>query len=533
MSIQTPQAILKQCAYEKKDQIFLSQITENGSSVEYTWSEAYQLVQNIASWLNSQGYEPGSRIAIMSKNCAQWILSDLAIWAAGMVSVPLYPLLGKSTTQQILQHSGAKAIFIGNLDEPAPMLDAIPDNVDRINFEMNQNSTGVNWQTLIKTSGDKYAEHERSNTDLATIIYTSGTTGAPKGVMHNFTTLFEASRGVVEACSLTNHERFFSYLPLAHVAERCGIEMNALLTKGTIYFGYNQDTFFRDLVKTKPTVFISVPRLWGKFQQVLCQFNSDNPKAALETIGLDNVRVAFSGAAPIPPDTLTWFHNIDFEILEGYGMTEFAGITHANLPGKVKIGSVGTVLRSVQHKISESGEVLVKSLSNTPGYYQDLEKTRELYSADGFIRTGDKGEIDSDGYLKITGRFKEIFKTSKGKYISPAPIENMLNAHPQVDACCVIGEGKPYPCAIITLSENQEWGEKVQQSMNRLREKTNRKLDKHEKIHYIVVTQQQWSVGNGFVTPSLKVKRHIIENHYGSNLDTWENMKQSVIFHNL
>ena len=533
MGIRTPQAMLKQWAHEQNDHVFLSQITEDGSTIEYTWSEAYQLVQNIASWLNNQGYEPGSKIAIMSKNCAQWVLSDLAIWEAGMVSVPLYPLLGKSTTQQILQHSQVKAIFIGSLDEPAPMLNAIPAHVDRINFDTNPNSNGYDWHTLTKTLSDKYTDHEQSATDLATIIYTSGTTGIPKGVMHSFTTLFEASNGVVQACALTRHERFFSYLPLAHAAERCGVEMNSLLTGGCIYFGHNQDTFFRDLVQTKPTVFISVPRLWGKFQQALCQFNSDNPKAALKSIGLDKVRVAFSGAAPIPPDTLTWFHKIDFEILEGYGMTEFAGVTHANLSKQVKIGTVGVPLGCIQHRISKEGEVLVKSPSNTPGYYQDVERSRELYSADGFIRTGDKGEIDNDGYLKITGRFKEIFKTSKGKYISPAPIENMLGAHPQVDVCCVIGDGQPHPCAIISLSENQEWGEELRKSMNKLREKTNSKLDKHEQIHYIVVTQKQWSVENGFVTPTLKVKRHIIENHYGSHLNTWEKLKQSIIFYDL
>jgi len=532
MGIRPPLAMLKQWAHEQKDHVFLTQITENGSTINYTWSEAYQLVQQIASWLNNQGYEPGSRIAIMSKNCAQWILSDLAIWEAGMVSVPLYPLLGKSTTQQILQHSEAKAIFIGNLDEPEPMLDAVPTHVDRINFNGNKNNSGYDWQTLIKTSGHKTFDHEQSDTDLATIIYTSGTTGAPKGVMHSFTTLFEASRGVVEACNLTNQERYFSYLPLAHAAERCGIEMNALLSGGSIHFGHNQDTFFRDLVQTKPTVFISVPRLWGKFQQALCQFDSNNPKAALTTIGLDKVRVAFSGAAPIPPDILTWFHNIGFEILEGYGMTEFAGVTHANLPGKVKIGTVGVTLGNIQHKISEEGEVLVKSQSNTPGYYQDFDKTYVLYSADGFIKTGDKGEIDSDGYLKITGRFKEIFKTSKGKYISPAPIENILGAHPQVDACCVIGEGQQQPCAIITLCDDQEWGEEIRKTINRLREKTNRKLDKHEKIHYIVVTQKPWNVDNGFVTPTLKVKRHVIENYYGENLNTWEKLKKPVIFYN-
>ncbi|MBL4703905.1 MAG: AMP-binding protein [Flavobacteriales bacterium] len=533
MGIRTPQAMLRQWAHEKKDHVFLTQITENGSTIKYTWSDAYQLVQNIASWLKHQNYEPGSRIAIMSKNCAQWVLSDLAIWEAGMVSVPLYPLLGKSTTQQILRHSEAKAIFIGSLDEPEPMLEAIPTHVDRINFEPDKNSSGYEWRTLIRTSNANNIDHEQSDTDLATIIYTSGTTGTPKGVMHSFATLFGASQGVVDACSLTHLERYFSYLPLAHAAERCGIEMTSLLSGGSIYFGHNQDTFFRDLVQTKPTVFISVPRLWGKFQQALCQFNPNNPKAALKKMGLDSVRVAFSGAAPIPPDILTWFHNIDFEILEGYGMTEFGGVTHANLPGKIKIGTVGVTLGSIQHKISEEGEVLVKSQSNTPGYYQDVKKTHELYSADGFIRTGDKGEIDNDGYLRITGRFKEIFKTSKGKYISPAPIENMLGAHPQVDACCVVGEGQPQPCAIITLSENQEWGEEILKSMNKLRERTNRKLDKHEQINYIVVTQKQWNVDNGFVTPTLKVKRHVIESHYGANLNTWEKMKQPVIFYNL
>ncbi|OUS03645.1 hypothetical protein A9Q81_07215 [Gammaproteobacteria bacterium 42_54_T18] len=213
-------------------------------------------------------------------------------------------------------------------------------------------------------------------------------------------------------------------------------------------------------------------------------------------------------------------------------MTEFAGVTHANLPGKVKIGSVGVTLGNIQHRISDEGEVLVKSPSNTLGYYQDLDKTHELYSTDGFIKTGDKGEIDSDGYLKITGRFKEIFKTSKGKYISPAPIENILGAHPQVEACCVIGEGQQQPCAIITLSENQEWGEELRKSMNLLREKTNRKLDKHEQIHYIVITQKQWNVDNGFVTPTLKVKRHVIESYYGANLNAWEELKNPVIFYN-
>jgi long-chain acyl-CoA synthetase len=272
---------------------------------------------------------------------------------------------------------------------------------------------------------------------MATIIYTSGSTGRPKGVMHDFETMFVTTVSIVNMFNGTENDRYLSFLPLAHGMERWLGECTALYCGGELFFAESIHTFVKDLKRAAPTVFVAVPRLWSKFQQGVFTKISPNKldfllsipilnifikKKILKELGLDQVRFAGSGSAPIPKELIQWYRRLGLELLEGYGMTENFNYSHFSRPGKVLAGTVGQPYDDVQVRIASHGEIQVKGPGTMMGYYKNPEATKETMTEDGFLRTGDCGEIDSFGRFTITGRTKEIFKTSKGKYVAPAPI---------------------------------------------------------------------------------------------------------------
>lgn len=539
---------------ERADQLFLTQPLGNGQVRDLTWAQAVGEARRMAAFLRAQAYPPGSNIAIMSKNCAHWIMADMAIWMAGHVSVPLYPTLTAHTVAQILQHSGSRAIFAGKLDTWDEMLGGVPEEVLRISFPSSPPNPFASWDDIIKRTSPLGGQPLRSADDLATIVYTSGTTGVPKGVMHSFATLAWTAGPIVRNSTMTADDRMLSYLPLSHMAERTALEMVAYHTGMHVFFTESLDTFLADLRRARPTVFISVPRLWVKFQQGVTSklpekklrrmlrvpiFGAMVRRKILGQLGLDSVRWAGSGAAPLPEATMSWYRALGLELLEGYGMTELSGLSHVCRPGQVRVGYVGQPLDGVDCKLSDAGEILVRSPANTLGYYKDPEKTRELLSDDGYVRTGDKGSVDELGRLRITGRIKELFKTSKGKYVAPAPIENKLAAHPDVEACCVAGAGQGQPCALLVLSAEARQRtadalarDSLTRSLAGHVEAVNLGLDDHEKLNFITVVAGDWNVENGFLTPTLKVKRNVVEDHYGAYLDAWYAKRQPVIWQN-
>ncbi len=533
------------------DKVFMTQPVPGGVR-EYTWAQTMDEARRVAAYLKALDYPPGSRIAIMSKNCAHWLMADFAIWMAGHVSVPLYPTLTARSVRQILEHSGAKTVFAGKLDSWDEMRRGIPDGVLQISYPLSPPNDLPTWDEIVATSAALEGQPLRDADELATIVYTSGTTGMPKGVMHSFATLGWCPDEIVAQTGACAEDRVLSYLPLAHVAEREVMEMLALRTGMHVYFCESLDTFLQDLRRARPTLFFSVPRLWVKFQQgVSAKMRERRLKRllgipilgtlvrrkVLRQLGLDHVRVAGSGAAPLPAATMNWYRDLGLELLEGYGMTELFGLSHMCRPGTVRVGYVGQVMNDVDCRLSENGEVLIRSPGNTLGYYLDPDKTRELFTEDGYVRTGDRGTIDEMGRLKITGRVKEIFKTSKGKYVAPAPIENKLLAHPAVEACCVTGANRPQPFALLMLGPqaldsggNGADRANLAQSLAEHLANVNAELDPHEQLQFVVVVSDEWDVENDFLTPTLKIKRDVIDAAYGPQVDGWYSARRPVVW---
>ena len=534
--------------------IWLTQPMGGGVVKDLTWAEAMAEARSMAAHLIARDLPRGTKIALFSKNCAWWFLADIAIWMAGHVTVPLYPTLTPETIRQILDHSEAKLAFVGKLDGFAAMKGGLPDDLPLIVMPLAPKIDArdvSSWSDIVAKTKPLESSPTRDPDELATIIYTSGSTGTPKGVMHSFRTMCSGLT-VLEEYAITANDRMLSYLPLAHVLERVVVETPSIAAGLRVYFAESLSTFVADMVRARPTIFISVPRLWSKFQQGV--FTKLPParlalllkipivrgfiqKKVLRGLGLAEVRFAVSGSAPIPKELLDWYRTLGLELLEAYGMTENFAVSHATKLGEVRVGYVGTVRPGVVQKILESGELLVKSPGNMLGYYKADELTREVLDAEGFVHTGDRGEIDEKGRLKITGRVKELFKTSKGTYVAPSPIENALLLHDDVEQALVSGASMPQPFGLVVLSEAARaraeapgGRDALTKSLEGLLDRTNPTLDAHEQLEKIVVARDSWTIENGLLTPTMKVKRGAIEQRYASRVENWYAEKDPVLW---
>ena len=540
-----PTLIDKFCAFEasQPDQLFLSEPV-NGTYKNFTWAEAGQQVRKMAAALNAMGLGKDDKVAILSKNCAHWIMADLAISFAGCVSVPMYPNMTADSIQQILEHSEAKAVFFGKLDNADQMRKGVPEHLITIGFPFYLEKNTQNWDDLIAEQQPVEGNPVKDSMALATIIYTSGTTGQPKGVMHNFHAIGFAVDRFLNHIPQIKKETFFSYLPLCHVAEKMLVKCGAIFTGSTIYFVENLDTFNANLVYTQPTVFLAVPRIWEKMQEgVLSKMpqkklstllsipivSSIIKKAIKKKLGLSKARFIFTGASPISVALQEWFAKLDIIILEAYGMTENSALSHANRVGHHKFGTVGQTYENVEVRLSAENEVQVKSEASMLGYFKEPGLTAESFE-DGFLKTGDEGSIDENGYLTITGRIKDQFKTSKGKYIMPAPIETKILEHALISQACVVGSGMTSAFVLCTLAQTAEAPVGLDNELSDFLDQINSKLDHHERLSKMVVCKEEWSIPNGLLTPTLKIKRKSIESYYGNNYDLWLKEEKKVIF---
>lgn len=536
----------------KADDLYLTQPMGNGLVQEYTWNRAVGEARRMASYLCSLNLPPKSNIAILSKNCAHWIMTDLAIWMAGHVTVPLYPTLNSETVKYILEHSESRLLFVGKLDEWDEMKPGVPASLPCVSYPLSPGNDYPTWDEIVTDYSPLVEETKREPKELATIVYTSGSTGKPKGVMVSFEAMAIAARGIAEALDMKDSERMLSYLPLAHVFERYAVEQASLHIGFQVYFADALDTFLEDLQRARPTVFISVPRLWAKFQLGVFQkmppeklnfllgipiLSSIVKKKVLKSLGLDHCHFAVSGSAPLSGEIISWYRGLGLELMEGYGMSENFAYSHISLPGRSRVGYVGEPLPGVEQRISDKGEIEIRSPASMLGYYKDEQKTRESFTEDGFLLTGDKGEIDELGRLKITGRIKEIFKTSKGKYVAPAPIENKLMASEALEVVCVAGAECPQPYAMAVLSEHYQGvrndpaaREKLEQTLTDLIQKVNESVDQHEALQFIVLVSDVWGIENDFLTPTMKIKRDVIEHFYDSRVSEWQKLKKRVIW---
>ncbi|OWP50098.1 AMP-binding protein [Pseudomonas nitroreducens] len=541
------------------DTPYLHQPLGQGQVETLTWRQVGEQARRIAAYLVSLDLPTRSNIALFGKNSAHWIIADLAIWMAGHVSVPLYSSANRETVAYVLAHADVRLMFLGHLDGGMAgwqrVSEAVPAGLPIIELPLHGIGVGQPWNALLQAWEPLQQVARPRRADLATIVYTSGSTGQPKGVMHSF-------QGMCHACEVSvvmydggrgasPRDRLLSYLPLAHTAERAVVETLSLYHGCQVFFNESLETFASDLRWARPTIFMSVPRLWGKFFHGISEriplatqqeaFADPQRGAAmrqqiLAALGLDQVHTALSGSAPLPIAVLEWYRELGLDLLEGYGMSENFGCSHFSLQDTVRVGYVGAAIPGVECRIAEDGEILVRSPGQMLGYYRQPELTRDSYTDDGLLRTGDRGELDEEGRLRITGRVKELFKTAKGKYVAPVPIEVRLGDDGHIEGACVTGVGLAQPLALINVSPDTraaladpERRVALEASLEAFLEATNQQLEAHERLACLVLVSEPWTVDNGLLTPTLKIRRNLIEERYQARLESWSSSRRAVI----
>ena len=545
MSQSTPLLQFLNWEKEMPNDLFLRQPFD-GEWRNWTFQQAGEEIRKISAGLKRLNLPSRSNVALLSKNCAHWIMADLAIMMTGHISVPLYATLTAHSIQQILEHSESKAIIIGKLDNYKAQQEGIPAGIIRIGMEVYGIHESNSWEKMLiaEKPTSEIASWDRD--ELLTIMYTSGTTGKPKGVMHtagNFDTVFNVAN---KDLKFPLRPKLFSYLPMSHIAERLGIEMVGIYQGGFFSFADSLETFPKNLADTQPDVFFAVPRIWSKFREKISEklpakkldtllaipiINNVIRKSIKKKLGLSKATHIYSGAAPISVDMLEWFNKIGVTIFQAIGMTEDCIYSHFNRHGANRFGTVGQALSGLQMKITTEGEMRIKSPSLMKGYYKEPELTTDAFDEDGFLRTGDKAEKDKDGYVTIVGRVKDQFKTDKGKYVSPAPIEMMLLANQDIEQACVVGMGIPQPIALVVLTAagKSKSKEDIALSLSNSIGQVNLNLESYEKLEKAVIMKGDWTIENGLITPTLKVKRNEVEKIHIPKYPTWYHTQPGVV----
>lgn len=542
---------------KRANQVYLTQPTGGGAVVDFTWAQMMDQSRRMATHLQAQGFESGARIGILSKNTAHFMMAELAIWMAGYTTVAIFPTEGADTVKYVLTHSEASLLFVGKLDNFEQQVGGIPAGLPCIALPLASKNNYPTWDSITTQTQAIAGKPARAGGDVCFIMYTSGSTGTPKGVMHTFEGATRASEGIMAFQDKDQGGEFtyraLSYLPLAHIFERAWIEcVGFVMGRGHIFFAEALDTFVQDLQRSRPTVFISVPRLWLKFQQGVSAkmppkklktllkipiLNNIVRKKVLTLLGLNEVVLAGCGSAPLPPALLKWYRDLGLHLSEGYGMTEDFAYSHSTNKKQQELGYVGVPYPGVERRLDVDGEILIKSIGTMKGYYKQPELDAEVFTADGFFRTGDLGEALPDGQLKLTGRKKELFKTAKGKYVAPAPIENMINESQMVEISMVSGVGQSSAYAIVVPAEGlrPKLGDaavraEFEAEMASVLKRVNDNVADYEQLRMIVVAKEPWSIENGQLTPTLKIKRSKIEAAVEANIDKWYAAKGAVVW---
>lgn len=522
----------------------------NGVWNEYTWAQTADQVARMAAALKDIGIAPGDVIATSGRNTAHWIMADLAALSIGACNVGLYPKMSGEHIQFVLNHCGAKAVVLNPAEDVANVAANTPAGVKKIGTPYEEVNCDVDyqWDELVAKYDPIAEAHEASDTDLATLIYTSGTTGDPKGVELRLGGVKWGMGGLIELLGKADPEpRWFSYLPLAHVFERGVVGLASIYMGAEVSFLENLNTFQRDLASVAPTRMVGVPLIWQRLQAGILQKMPEKKlntllkipvisgvvkKKIREGLGLQNSVINISGAAALAPATIEFFTKLGLPISQGYGMSENMAYTSIDFPTHNMIGSVGKPLPGCETRIDDSGELLIRHPAVFSGYYKDPAKTAETITEDGWMHTGDRARIDDNGYIFITGRVKDIFKTDKGKYVSPGPIESKLGKNGLIESLCLIGAGQKQPVMILTTSAaaNDLSDEEVAASIEASVIELNKELENHEFIAKTIVSRKQWTIEDGHYTPTMKVRRHFIEELYNDQIAGWYKEDADVIW---
>lgn len=561
-----PERFFDQCRQTPDESAFFFFESKKGAWEEMTWSEYGSQVQMVAGWLRAQGIGRGDKVAIISANRPEWIICDLAILSLGAVSVPIYATSAPADIQYVLEHSQAKLVCVDQLDRIKAI--DFKQLIGVIAFDepvSGRDTLKVSifpWRGVLASKAPLLPEPIKVNSeDLSTIIYTSGTTGRPKGVMHthgNFRAAMRVVAPMLEQGKSGEKDRFFSFLPLSHVAERVLVQFGSIYTGTEVAFARSVANLAEDLVRCRPTILLCVPRLWEKMYEKISATISRAPlhkrilfntalklgsvriegnsayrsrdckiaavfsdllvgKALRKKLGLDKARVLLTGSAPTRPEVMRFFASFGLFIREVYGLTENLCLGVLNDNDRVVIGSCGKAFKENEVKLAPDQEIMFRAPWIFKGYYKDVDATKHVLTEDGWFATGDLGSIDDENYLRIIGRKKELLKTSTGKYVAPVPIEDKLKALTPIADAMVVGDNEKYCIALISLEEQQSCNDtslhrQILEHLNSI----NRNLANHESIKRIGILNQGFSVEDGTLTPTLKLKRSVAGEKYAS-----------------
>lgn len=517
----------------------------------YTFAQAADEVRRAASAIRALGLPAGSRIAISGRNTAHWLIADLAISMAGHVAVGLYPRQGKATLGYILEHADIQYIFVGpslmagDADE---LVASLPAGIHSVGLPYpGVPATARSWQDFIAGHAPMHDYIAPPDDALAMLIYTSGTSGNPKGVMlSNASIAFAIDNILKHTIEAKAHEVLFSYLPLAHLMERIFGEAMSLAVGAEVHFLEKPEALAETLARVSPTRFSGVPLVYSRIQAgilgKLPQHKLDRllglpiigtlfKRTLRRKMGLRKVDTLGSGAAPMPPAQIEWFARLGLKVLQGYGMTENCAYAAIELPETARAGSVGRPLPGSGFRLDGDGEIQFKHPAVMTGYYREPEKTREAFTDDGWLRTGDRGRVDADGFLYITGRIKDAFKTGKGKYVAPAEIEAAMARNTDIEQMCVVGAGLNQPILLATLGPNaqQRSRTELEAALCADLKIVNAALDEHERIARCILVDDAWTPDNGLLTPTGKIRRSVLEQHYATLIASAAAQREPVI----
>jgi len=515
-------------AKQHPDRIWLRDLPRD-TAREWSWRRARAEIHAVAAWLEQHAGEKGDRIALLSRNRAHWMLADMAIVASGRVSVPLFTTQTAESSSYVMDFSEARVLIVGeaeNWEKLRPELAAHTRVIAMPGVEPGLDCD--RWEDIVAQHGGDHPAHQCSADDLLSLVFTSGTTGVPKGVMQTHASMLIPMQRVGRSFNVRHHCRFLSYLPLAHVGERQLVWIQSLVNCGEVTFNDAMPNLVRNMAEFEPNFFFGAPRVWEQLQLgiigmfgTLADFESAfaaDPGSVSNRVrtmlGLQDTDYLLSAAAPIPKSLLEWYAKLGLDVLEGFGQTEamamIAGLRHDH-----RAGSIGKPLPGVETRILESGELVCRADGLSPGYYKMPEKTAETF-VDGWVHTGDKARVDKDGYYYITGRVKDYFKTIHGKFVAPAPIEGEFARSPFVEQQCLLGRGfskTVMVCVLTAAAQAMPEGE-VDDALEALVQEVNVGVEKHARIGAVIVAIEPWTIENGVLTPTLKIRREEIEQRF-------------------
>ena len=537
----------------------------DGGWQSQTWAGFEDKVLDVACAMLAKGLTKGASVAILAGNVPEWTIVDIAAIAAGGVGVGIYPTSSRDQCEYILKNSDAEFLVVDTLaqlekitdiGEPLPKLKEIIciESTDQSSFEAVEKYHHWFWkfgtadvkEIPIITFNDflQFGKQHRDEflakieeiginakpEDVAIMVYTSGTTGQPKGAMLSHRYILHSVKSLRQSVPIFDSDTSFAYLPGCHVAERISGIYNRLYNGTAAYFVDDLSRLYEYMFEVKPTVFASLPRFFEKIHaKIVAEHGTGkiDPQVVKDAFG-GRMRLLTSGGAPLPAEIAQFFADSGLPILQAYGLTENICVAF-NRADDFKFGTVGKPMPMCEIKIAFDGEILVKSSMMFSGYYKEPEKTAEMFDSDGWLKTGDLGKLDADGFLKITGRKKEIIVLSSGKNVAPALIENLVKESHLISHCFVYGDGKSYCVALITLNQAEVKANGSFSDLSQARElraaveatvaKANARVSSSEQIKRFAILDRDFSTECGEVTPTLKLKRDVIAKNFEHGLE--------------